>query len=376
MRRPTWFDRNGGEPPYGSGPLLSALSHVYGLGSSAHRRLYQAGWRSPRKLGCKVISVGNLVSGGAGKTPTAAWVAAALRRRGHRVVLASRGYGGDNREAVRVVSDGRFIRSGAEGAGEEAVLLAGLAPGVPVLVGPRRDLVGQRAVAAFDAHVLVLDDGFQHHRVMRDLDLVTVHGAGGFGNGRLLPRGPLRESPSALAHADGIGIVDGPLCEEDEALLAAHAPRARRFEVERPVGGTRPLEGGKLEPPSDLVGKEVALLSGIARPASFRETLEGIGARVIAERSFPDHHAYRKRDFKDLSDQAPLWLTTEKDAGKILPRWVQGAELRVVALKTEVEEGEAFLDWIEDRLRAKASGRNVALPPAGRPPRGARDLPR
>ncbi len=376
MKRPSWFEKHGGDPPLGAGFALSALGGLYGLAARLHRRAYASGWKSQRQLGCKVISVGNLVSGGAGKTPTAAWVAAALRQRGHRVVLASRGYGGDNREAVRVVSDGRFVRSGVEGAGEESVLLAALAPGVPVLVGPRRDLVGQRAVAAFDAHILVLDDGFQHHRLMRDLDLVTVHGGGGFGNGRLLPRGPLRESPRALRNADAIGVVDGPLSSEDEALIVAHAPGAKRFVVERSVSGTRPLSGGAHETIDSMRGKEVGLLSGIARPASFRETVESIGARVIAERSFPDHHRYRERDFRDLGKEADLWLTTEKDAGKILPRWIQGASLRVVALKTEVEGSEAFLDWIEDRLRAKAAGRNVAVPPAARPPRGARDLPR
>ncbi len=346
---------------------------LYGLVARLHRLAYQRGWSSRRALACKVISVGNLVSGGAGKTPTAAWVAAALRIRGHRVALASRGYGGGGRDAVQVVSDGRYVRARTEGVGDEAMLLAALAPGVPVLVGARRDLVGQRAVAAFDAHILVLDDGFQHHRLARDVDLVTVHGSAGFGNRRLLPRGPLRERFEALRCADAIGVVDGPLCEADSALLDEFAPEARRFEVERVATHTRPLAGGEPAPVETLAGRSVGLLCGIARPASFRETVEAMGVRVAAERSFADHHVYRAADLKGLADDAPLWLTTEKDSGKLLPRWAQGVELLVLSLETRVREPEAFLDWLEDRLRAKAAGRNAAVPGFAHAPRAARD---
>ncbi len=373
MRRPGWFEV---EPAGWRRVLLAPLSLaalLYGAVARLHRLAYERGWRRRRTLACKVVSVGNLVSGGAGKTPTAAWVAAALRARGHRAVLASRGYGGAGGEPVQVVSDGRFVRARAEGVGDEALLLAALAPGVPVLVGARRDLVGQRAVAAFDAHVLVLDDGFQHHRLARDVDLVTVHGSAGFGNGRLLPRGPLRERLPGLSRADAVGVVDGPLEERDTALLDRHAPEALRFEVERVATHTRPLGGGETTSAAALRGRDVGLLCGIARPASFRETVEGLGARVVAERSFPDHHLFRASDLAGLAEESPLWLTTEKDAGKLLPRWARPAELHVLVQETRVRDGEAFLDWLEDRLRAKAAGRNAAVPPAAHPPRGARD---
>lgn len=373
MKRPAWFEQ--GAPPTGLGLPLAVLSRIYAGAARLHRGLYERGRWPRQQLGCKVISVGNLVVGGAGKTPTAAWVAAQLRARGHRVVLASRGYGGANRDPVQVVSDGRYVRATAETAGDEAMLLAALAPGVPVLVGRRRDLVGQRAVAAFDAHILVLDDGFQHYRVARDLDLVTVHGAAGFGNRCVVPRGPLRESPAALGRADAIGVVDGPLSEADEGWLGEYAPEAHRFVVERTVRGTRPLAGGAEQPIEALEGRPLGLLSGLARPASFRETMEASGLRIVAERSFPDHHRYRKADLAGLEAEAPLWLTTEKDAGKLLPRWARSVELRIVVLQTEVEEGAALLDWIEDRLRAKASGRRHLVPAASAAPRGAKDHP-
>lgn len=373
MKRPAWFDTE----PAGWRRIallpVSAASVLYGVGARLHRTSYERGWSTRRQLACKVVSVGNLVSGGAGKTPTAAWVASALRARGHRVVLASRGYGGSGHDSVRVVSDGRFVRAGAESVGEEAILLAALAPGVPVLVGARRDRVGQRAVSAFDAHILVLDDGFQHHRLARDVDLVTVHGRAGFGNHHLLPRGPLRERLETLGRADAIGVVDGPLGAEDAAVLRRYAPHARLFEVERTATHTRPHAGGKPTSTTALMGRPVGLLCGIARPASFRETVLALGARVVAERSFADHHAYRASDLKGLAGDASLWLTTEKDAGKILPRWAEGVELLVLCQRTQILEPDAFLDWLEDRLRAKAAGRNAAVPGITHAPRGARD---
>ena len=128
------------------------------------------------RLPCRVISVGNLGVGGTGKTPTAAWLAAGLQRRGYRVVLASRGYARKGREPILTVSDGRFLHATVEQAGDEPFVLAAHAPGVPVLVGSDRALVGQRALSAHGAEILVLDDGFQHHRLERDLDVIVCDG--------------------------------------------------------------------------------------------------------------------------------------------------------------------------------------------------------
>ena len=169
---------------------LVPVSWLYGAAAGAHRRFARSG---ARRLSAHVVSVGNLVVGGTAKTPLAAWLAAGLRRRGRKVVLASRGYGGAGREPVQIVSDWRHVLSLASSAGDEPMLLAAQAPGVPVLVGRDRGLVGLRALAAFDADVLVLDDGFQHHRLHRDLDVLSFDGHLGFGNRAVLPRGPLRE---------------------------------------------------------------------------------------------------------------------------------------------------------------------------------------
>jgi tetraacyldisaccharide 4'-kinase len=331
-------------------PLLP-LSWLYGGAAGLHRFAYEHGVFRRRRLACHVVCVGNLVVGGTGKTPLAAWLARGLHRRGRKVALASRGYGRSGGEPVSVVSDGRFVLGRAESVGDEPMLLAARAPGVPVLVGRDRGLVGLRALSAFGAEVLVLDDGFQHHRLHRDLDLVSFDGRLGLGNRRCLPRGPLREPLRALGRADAIAVVDGPLPEPDASLIAKRAPTARRIEIRRRAGSLRPLAGGAPEPAESLRGLEVGILSGLANPAAFRASVEALGARVVVERHFPDHHRYRRGDLVGLADEASRWVTTEKDAVKIVPAWAGRAELRVLGLSLSVEEPEAVLDWVESRLR-------------------------
>jgi len=332
-------------------PLLPAAA-LYALGATLARRARGRRFRAPARLSCRVVSVGNLTLGGSGKTPAAAWIAARLREAGHPVALASRGYGRRDREPVRVVSDGRFVHATVEAGGDEALLLAAHAPGVPVLVGRDRGLVGLRAIAAFGAEVLVLDDGFQHHRLARDVEIVCFDGFG-LGNGHGFPRGPLREPLAALAGADAILVVDGPLPDADEAAIRRAAPRAAWFAARRQPVSLRPLAGGPAVPPSALAGLSVGLLAGLARPASFRRTLEALGARVAAERRFADHHRYRARDLTGLLDEAKQWVTTEKDAAKILPRWTGAADVRVLQIELQPDHPRALVDWLERTLRSK-----------------------
>ena len=331
---------------------LDALALGYGAGARIHRMVYEAGLLRRRRLSCRVISVGSVVAGGSGKTPLAAWIALQLRQRGHRVVLATRGYGRERAEGNRltVVSDGEFIYGSAPVRGDEPLLLAALAPGVPVIVGPDRGVAGLRAIAAFGAEVLVLDDGFQHHRLARDIEVLCLDGEQGLGSGRLLPRGPLREPVSSIARADGVGIVDGPLQPHDDAQVASLAPGALRFRAQRRPHSLRSLDGQQTSPAEKVAGMAVGLLSGVARPAGFRRTVEALGASVVAERHFPDHHRYRERDVRGLAALAPLWLTTEKDALKILPTWCGSADVQVLKISLEIEEPAALVEWLEAKL--------------------------
>lgn len=329
---------------------LAGAAWLYGAAARAHRGLHRAGTLRPARLSCRVVSVGSLLVGGTGKTPAAAWIAAELHRRGHKLALVSRGYRGRRGERVLVVSDGRFIHSSAEAAGDEPMLLAAHAPGVPVLVGRDRALVSLRALSVFGAELVVLDDGFQHHRLHRDLDVLTFDGALGLGNRRVLPRGPLREPIGALRLADAVGVIDGPLADADAALLEQMVPGAYRFTAIRKAKTLRPLSGGAGAAPEVLEGAEVGMLAALARPESLRRALAALGARVVAERTFRDHHRYRARDLRGLAREAPLWVTTEKDAVKISPAWKGSADVRVLSIALEIDGARRFADWIEARL--------------------------
>lgn len=341
---------------------LVVASWVYRAAAWCHRAWYRIGPGRPTRLPCKVISVGNLAVGGSGKTPTVAWIATQLRRRGHRVAIASRGYGSSVGDDVHVVSDGRHVHGRFEDSGDEPMWLAARAPGIPVVVGRRRDRVGFHAVAAFDTHVLVLDDGFQHHRLARDIDLVAFHGEAGLGNGATLPRGPLREGLGALRAADGILVVDGPMADDDASKIRAAAPGAHWVAIQRPPGRLRSLANRQETSVDRLSGVSVGMLTGIARPDAFRASLERLGAEVVAQRTFPDHHPFSASDLEGLAAEAAHWVTTEKDAGKLLPAWCRDVEMDVLVLETEIAEASEFLDWLEGRLRARPQGRDVTLP--------------
>lgn len=329
---------------------LALPSALYALGSAVDRSWKQRGAHRPIRVDARVVSVGGLTAGGSGKTPFAAWMAAGLHARGTKVALLTRGYGRKKKTDVAVASDGQSLLASAEEVGDEAHLLARQAPGVPVLVAGDRAQAARRAIALYGAEVLVLDDGFQHHALARDLDLVLIDTALGLGNGWRLPRGPLRESPRALARAHAIVCVGGPADDALERQLVEAAPEAIRFQAVRKPRSLRPHDGALEVDPRTLRGMRVGMLAGIARPASLRASLESLGAEVVAEKTFRDHHRYRARDLRGLAKRAEIWITSEKDAGKIHADWVREIDLRVLGIRMEVEHATPVLDQIEARL--------------------------
>ncbi len=377
----------------GATQLSRAAAIVYGGAARFHRYVMQKTAAQRGRPSCAVVSVGGLTVGGAGKTPVAARLAVLLAARGLRVVLASRGYRGGSREAVTLVSDGEHLHASLAKSGDESLVLASHAPGIPVLIGRDRRVVGHHAVSVFGAEILVIDDGFQHHRLTRDLDLVCVDGQAGFGNGRVLPAGPLREPLSSLRNADWLCLVDP--AEAGEAAIrtslecmavatdagADRHPdvlRVRRRPVDlTPLGGSRdsPSDPGKspnqdnpnapekdeaaivMRSPSWLRGKRVGMIAGIGRPGSLRQTLSDLGAEVVQEMIFPDHHAYRQKDFRSLTAYAPegvdAWITTEKDALKILPRWVTSVPVLVLRIEAVFDDEAALPDRVLEALRER-----------------------
>lgn len=356
-------------------PPLVAAEAAFRAGAALRGLLYDRGVLPARRAAAPVISIGNLAVGGAGKTPVAIAVAERLVQRGRRVAVLSRGYGAARRDA-RLVSDGDRILLDATEAGDEPSLVARRLPGVRVLCGPSRAELGRRAVEELGADALLLDDGFQHRSLRRDLDVVVLDASNPFGNGRLLPAGPNREPPSALRRA---GLVWLTRVDQGEP---AHLPALRL--LAREATGRDPVEsahapvdvtGGTLRGglgPSALQGLRVLLLAGIARPASFRRTVEGMGAEVGAERLHPDHHRFTRSDLDEALRAAAasgcaVVVTTEKDAVRLEPAWAADPRLRVVRIEARILRGEAAL--------ASALDAALRAAPASSFPTGSRRTP-
>ena len=332
---------------------LALASLPYAAAAYLNRVAYERGLRRRTRLPCHVIAVGSPLVGGSGKTPLVAWLAAALRDRGRRVAIATRGYGRTGRGLV-VVSDGERMHASVAQAGDEPVWLARKVPGVPVVVCEDRVQAGRYAAATFGATLVILDDGLQHHRLHHDLAIAVLDGWRGLGNGFALPRGPLREPLGALDRADILAVWGGPLPERDDRRIGTLAPGLRRVRLERRLDGVRALGAEVCHGPEMLAGLEAGLLSALGDPDSLRRSVEAAGARVVVERRFADHHRYRERDLRGLGKQASIWLTSEKDAVKLQPGWVAGADVRVVSSRVEVEAADALLGWIEKTLGDRA----------------------
>jgi tetraacyldisaccharide 4'-kinase len=301
-------------------PLLTALTWPYDWMHRLRIQVYLWGWASVKRLPCRVISVGNLTLGGTGKTPMVEAIAMLLRQHGYHVGVLSRGYGGRGREAMTVVSDGARCLVPPEVAGDEPVLLAEHLTGVPVVVGRDRYAAGMLAVERFGVDVLILDDGFQHLQLARDLDILLLDAARPFGTGRLFPQGDLRERPSALARADVIVFTrwEQGMPVPPSALSGAH-PLPPSFRSCHEPCGLRALSDGRVLPLSALTARCVLAFCGLGTPASFRRTLERLGAVVVAFVAFPDHHVYSRSDLEQMvhaaeSRGAEILITTEKDA--------------------------------------------------------------
>ncbi len=330
----------------------SPWQRLYG---GAHR--LRAAWYSSRagRLPRPVVSVGNLHWGGSGKTPLVAAIAAHLRDLGLRVCILSRGYGGRaGSEGVRVVSRGEGPLLGPRVAGDEPVLLAGQLPGVAVVVGADRRLAGENALRRLDPppDLFLLDDGFSHLKLARDLDLLAFPASDPFARGRLFPGGRLREplASAARAHAvvlTGAGEAEGP--DAGSALAQALAPfgfRGQGF-VSRTLPGQVRRRGGEPAP----AGARVLVVAAIGRPQPFLELVRREGFAVAGELLFGDHHPYPDSSLRRLDEAfrrsgADLVLTTSKDWVKLYGR----SELPLAELPIEAAPEAAFWRWLEARL--------------------------
>ncbi len=294
--------------------LLAPLGAMYEAGGRARRSLAK-----PYCAPVPVISVGNLALGGQGKTPLVAALASWLAERQLDVHVVTRGYGGSLRGPHRVNPEGDSYRQ----VGDEALLLSMEAT---TWVARRRD-EGVRAAVKAGAAAVLLDDAHQNPSVEKTLSLVAVDAGCGFGNGRVFPAGPLRESPAVgLARADAMVVTgDGPFMPKTN--LPTIRARIRPLRTGLAVGGAR-----------------VFAFAGIASPERFFETLRDEGAQLVRCEAFPDHHPYRalsvQRMIRDATDRGALLVTTEKDIVRIPP--FLRRSVSVLKVRMEIEDGETL----------------------------------
>ena len=336
-------------------PLIAGpASLLYRAASGLHRECFDRGWRRAERLPVPVVSVGNLVVGGTGKTPAVAALAFAALRAGLRPAILTRGYGGSGeagvlRDCVWSRGAGAWIGGDATaaGAGDEPRLLSRVLPSVPVVVGKRRAENARALLAAGErVDLFLLDDGFQHRVLARTSDLVLLDARRPFGNGRLLPAGPLREPPSVLRRAHHIlltGTASDESPDEDAArLLDAAAPGVPRTRAWTQPRGLAGLGDATMHPP-ELRGLAVHAVAGIARPERFRASLEREGARVEAWSVFRDHHRFTADEVRSLErtarDEGHVLVTTAKDAIRLAAHADPGSPWWVLEIALEVEGG-------------------------------------
>lgn len=315
---------------------LWTLSGPYGLGVRLRNWAFDRRWKKSHAVPVPVISIGNLTVGGTGKTPCVEYIARFYREREQQVAILSRGYGAD------------------KGPNDEALVLEHNLPDVPHLQGPDRVGLARVAIEELESEILLLDDGFQHRRLVRDLDLVLIDATNPWGYGYLLPRGLLREPKSGLKRSHAVlltrcDLVDEATLERIRQEVRRHAPKVVIAESRhRPTcwinskGETRNLDEEQARP--------VAAFAGLGNPEGFRETLKRLGREPMAWKVFPDHHNYTREDIEGLrawARQLPpdaILATTQKDLVKIgldrlgdRPLWALRIELEVTGHREELE---------------------------------------
>jgi tetraacyldisaccharide 4'-kinase len=334
----------------GTGKLLGAMAGTYRSLLGTRDWLYARGVLRSRTLDCPVVSIGNLTVGGTGKTPAVELAVRTLGELGLRPGVLSRGYGRRG-GGVQVVADAASIRLDAEEAGDEPFLLARRLPGVPVVVGANRYEAGRLARARFGVTAIVLDDGFQHRTLHKDLEIVMARARQPWGNGRLLPGGPLREPLTGLTRANVV-VATGARRPADATevtdALARVAPAVPLLTAVHVPTECFESSAMRLMPLSVLGSGRLVAFAGIGSPAGFRRTLDESAARAVDFLEFPDHHWYTAEDLARLERRAAelnadAFVTTEKDWVRLRRLPAMKRPVYVLTVRLVLTSGE--LHW-------------------------------
>lgn len=343
---------------------LAAASCLYGLAMSARRMLYE--WRvlKSRRLPAKVICIGNLTTGGTGKTPAVLLAAQTLRKRGFNVAILSRGYGRSSKGAAVTTLLDDAAPPWTE-CGDEPWMMHHALKGqnVPILVSADRGKAGDMALAYYHSRLLILDDGFQHLKLQRDLDIVLVNATDPFGGGCVLPLGNLREPLAALSRASMIVLTH---CDAVSAeRLDAIKLEVRGRNANAPVLESAHKADFLLDPRTSkrqrfalLSGKKVVSFCGLADPSSFESLLERGGVELAQRWRYPDHYAYRTSDLSSIARVAGdmTIVTTFKDFTRLPQGWTEHVpgELLVLAIKLDILKGRNI--WTDRLLGLAGDG--------------------
>ncbi len=338
---------------------LTPLAALYSAGLWLYLLPFGLGIRHKTKLTCPVISIGNLTTGGTGKTPTTAALCRMLTDRGMSTVILSRGYGGANEHGCAIASDGHRVRLTAQMAGDEACMLAHMLPTIPVLVGKDRRQSGARAEAEFRPDVIVMDDGMQYWQLHRNVEIVLLDAIEPFDNGYTLPRGLLREPAPHLRRATVIlvtrsHVADRKTLDQTMAKIRSLAPGKPVYTADLIPHALRQVEPPQLLDIHSLRGRRVACLSAIGNPSSFESMLGDLGSIVCSTMRLPDHSQPSAEELDALfrraeEANASAIVTTEKDAIKLDGR---SYSLPIVVLQVtmHIDSAEKFLNSILEAL--------------------------
>ncbi len=338
--------------------LLYLFSCIYAGAMNLRALFYRKGLFKSQTLLCTVISVGNLTVGGTGKTPLTIYVVDLLRGLGYNVAVLSRGYKGKMYKAGGIVSDGQKIYMDSIAAGDEPYLIADRLKDVPVLVGQNRFKMGKMAISRFSAQILVMDDGFQHMQLDRDIDLLLLDTASPFGNGHCIPRGPLREPVKGIRRASAIVLTrqahkasPNQAGFVEEVNSGARIFRCMHVPERLFVAGTeRPLD---LEA---LKGRRLFAFSGIGRNDSFRETVTQLGGSIDDFVEFFDHYRYSTDDLRSVWRKAvdlkvDNLVTTEKDYVRIRGGFPKAPQLLVLGISLSFgRDKDAFERYLKSQI--------------------------
>lgn len=325
--------------------VLPPLSLLYGAVTRTRLSLYRRGTFHTTKLDRPVISIGNITTGGTGKTPLVEYVTRLLASQGKKVCILTRGYGRKHAHLQVIVSDGYDVLASPSEAGDEPYLLATkLAGQAAVISSADRIAAGQEAINDFGTEVFVLDDGFQHLRLARDLNIVCIDATNPWGGGRLLPHGRLRESLEGLRRADCVVLTRCDQVKSIDGLRAEVLSLIGR----RPVfeSRMRPVRVTPLKNGAESLAGRVGAFCAVGNPASFFESLRGLGYELRLERSFADHHVYSQDEIDSLIQDAKragasALITTAKDAVK-LKTMPFSIPCYVLEIEIEIDDADAF----------------------------------